>query len=56
MYIYIYIYGFFYQESPWSRNAAVPKSEVMTSSPISDRLGDGDTRSTHIFICAKEEH
>lgn len=44
----------FYQERQ-TRNAAVPKAEVLIPSPISSRLGDGDTGPASIFVCAKEE-
>lgn len=45
----------FTRKAHGNRNAAVPKPEVLICSPISSRLGDGDTGSTYIFICAKEE-
>jgi len=38
-----------------NRNAAVPDSEGLIASPVSNRLVDVDTGSTYIFICAKEK-
>lgn len=44
----------FNQQAHENRNAIVPKSEVLITSPISNRLVDVVTGSTYIFICVKE--